>query len=79
MKCVVFVFAILQITTLESNIIDVDDILSKDFMPENLLVLENPPKFAEQFNNSTLDQDELRTKNLDGTINNALSTMGFHR
>lgn len=62
-----------------SNVIDVDDILSKDFMPGSILVLENPAKLAQQFDNVTVDENRAATKELDGSFNNAFSTMGFHR
>lgn len=67
------------VAVLASNVIDVDDILSKDFMPASLLVLENPKQLVRQFDNVTLDKNAARTEELDGSFNNAFSTMGFHR
>lgn len=75
----VFLTYLFGLTVWAGNVIDVDDILSKDFMPGSLLVLENPQQLALQFGNVTLDENRARTEELDGSFNNAISTMGFHR
>ncbi|XP_071055701.1 uncharacterized protein [Onthophagus taurus] len=49
------------------NVIDVDDILSDDLMPGNLLMLENA--------NGSDTKDNITT----GSLNDAMSTMDFHR
>nr|XP_022909414.1 uncharacterized protein LOC111420619 [Onthophagus taurus] len=49
------------------NVIDVDDILSDDLMPGNLLMLENA--------NRSDTKDNITT----GSLNDAMSTMDFHR
>lgn len=54
------------------NVIEVDDILSADFMPGRLLVLENPRQ-------ADLNEYENATSADDGSVNAALSTMGYHR
>lgn len=57
------------------TILDVNDILSSDLMPGSLLLLENPEEYAKDLINTTKQQ----SKRLDGTFQNAFSTMGFHR
>lgn len=59
------------------NVIEVDDILSPDFMPGNLLILENPQQRSRSnvYENITVS-DEVQK---DGSVNAALSTMGYHR
>lgn len=67
--------------TLSDNVIEVDDILSADFMPANLLVLENPQQRTNNYKNASLDDvQEARNKaSFDGSVDAALSTMGYHR
>lgn len=60
-----------------NNVIDVDDILSADYMPETLMVLENPEKNVNTFNETTYKEDPV--KRLDGSFFNAMETMGYHR
>lgn len=59
------------------NIIDVDDILSESFMPSNLLMLESPENG--KFPNTTAYGANLRKRALTGSLDEAVSTMGFHR
>lgn len=61
--------------------IDVNDILSPDYMPGSLLLLENLDNDHEGFDNVTsrgarLDED-FSTEN--GSFSAAFSTMGYHR
>lgn len=67
--------------SLSENVIEVDDILSADFMPGNLLVLENPQQRSNEYKNASLDDlQQARNKaNFDGGVDAALSTMGYHR
>ncbi|GJQ74260.1 hypothetical protein Trydic_g19161 [Trypoxylus dichotomus] len=58
------------------NIIDVDDILSENFMPSTLLLLENPE--TRTFHNVTSDI-HFEDNDVTGTIKEAISLMGFHR
>lgn len=62
------------ISILCNNVIDVDDILSIDYMPGSLFLLENAPNYRND--TSALKNDTL---DLTGKFNEALSTMGFHR
>ncbi|KAK9754888.1 hypothetical protein QE152_g844 [Popillia japonica] len=59
------------------NVIDVDDILSESFMPGSLLMLETPENAG--FANITSANSKFKKKPLTGTIDEAISTMGFHR
>lgn len=74
------------------NVIDVDDILSAEFMPGSLLMLENPEESVKILTNSSHDyhlHPESRGDNTtlskhasvgtDGGIMDALNTMVFHR
>lgn len=63
------------------NVIDVDDILSADFMPGNLLVLENPQQRTAEYKNSSTNyiNGETQVVNSDGSVDAALTTMGYHR
>lgn len=57
-----------------------DDILSADFMPGNLLVLENPQQRSNEIKNTSFNNSEHSLgENLDGTVDAALTTMGYHR
>lgn len=68
-----------MISTLNANnVIDVDDILSEDFMPGNLLMLEHPETSSNNFNKSVDDFLHMK-KPLDGSFDRAMQTMGFHR
>lgn len=60
------------------NIIDVDDILSSDFMPGSLLMLETPDGYENVYENSSVDEASLLSKS-DGGVDAALTTMGYHR
>ncbi|KAK5649377.1 hypothetical protein RI129_000406 [Pyrocoelia pectoralis] len=55
------------------SVIDLSDILNVDYMPGSLLVLENPEEISTE-NTTTVDTFEHH-----GTINDALTTMNFHR
>lgn len=61
-----------------NNVIDVDDILSIDFMPGSLLLLENTSgsDHLKNLTNLTVNEDY---DNITGRFNDAFSTMGFHR
>ncbi|CAH1161117.1 unnamed protein product [Phyllotreta striolata] len=54
------------------NAIILDDILSKDYMPGTLLMLENPKEIVNNTNESTRVHH-------DGTLIKAISTMDYHR
>lgn len=69
-----FIIIFLCGKVLSENVIEVDDILSADFMPGNLLVLENPQERSVDFKNASFYEIR-KANNLDG----ALSTMGYHR
>lgn len=58
------------------NVIDVDDILSEDFMPGTLLMLENPKGAAKNFNESIIELSDMTG---DGSFGYAMETMGYHR
>lgn len=60
-----------------ANVIDMDDILSVDYMPGSLLMLENPESYA--FINSSGKQVNDHFENIGGKFENAFETMGFHR
>lgn len=71
------ILVIIDLTlVLSYNIIDVDDILSDDFMPGTLLMLENPQNSVKNFNETF---GESVPQILDGSFNKAMETMGFHR
>lgn len=60
------------------NIIDMDDILSADFMPGSLLLLENPQQRSIGYTNSSTN-NSVESVNGDGGVDAALTTMGYHR
>lgn len=60
-----------------SNVIDVDDILSIDYMPGSLLMLENPDNKENYLNSSVSPKNENLVRS--GLFNEAFSTMGYHR
>ncbi|XP_050512971.1 uncharacterized protein LOC126888653 [Diabrotica virgifera virgifera] len=61
------------------NAIALDDILSEDYMPTTLLMLENP-KIIRKYENSTADSKIDKTiLGLDGSLGKAMETMDFHR
>lgn len=62
------------------NAIEIDDILSVDFMPGKLLVLENPQQRSSCSDSVNLNNTEpVFGANFDGSVDKALSTMGYHR
>ncbi|CAH1374090.1 unnamed protein product [Tenebrio molitor] len=72
---IVVLLKVVQIAT--NNIIDVDDILAEDYMPGTLLMLENPKGAIRNFNDSV--GGDLTSREGDGTFDEAMETMGFHR
>lgn len=62
----------------ETNVIDMDDILSENYMPGTLLVLENPSQGVTRFNGSTKNVQTME-RTTDGSSRSALKTMSFHR
>lgn len=59
---------------LSGNVIDVDDILSENYMPGNLLVL-NGPLNSSRFN----DGSDFSIMATSGSFGNAVMTMEYHR
>lgn len=72
-KMLLLIVLSICVETLSDNVIEVDDILSADFMPANLLVLENPQQRSNDYKNAS------NKGSFDGTVDAALSTMGYHR
>ncbi|CAG9834059.1 unnamed protein product [Diabrotica balteata] len=61
------------------NAIALDDILSEDYMPTTLLMLENP-KIISKYENSTASGNiNKNILGLDGSLGKAMETMDFHR
>lgn len=78
MKIIKYLFIINVALILCNNVIDVDDILSIDYMPGSLLLLENPGG-SEQLKSITNLTGNHGYDNITGNFNQAFSTMGFHR
>ncbi|KAL3276642.1 hypothetical protein HHI36_012014 [Cryptolaemus montrouzieri] len=55
------------------NVIDVDDLLSPDYMPTTLMMLENPMR------NETKKYPNTTTTKSDGSLDKAILTMEYHR
>nr|CAI5825244.1 unnamed protein product [Callosobruchus analis] len=66
----------LEIVHCSENIIDVNDILSEDLMPASLLIWENPEKARKSGNESATEVTGFK---VDGSLMNAMETMGYHR
>lgn len=80
---IVFLGTLSEVLTGEalSNSILLDDILSEDYMPGTLLMLENP-KGINKFDNNYTEynqEDDRDYPKLDGTFRKAMETMDFHR
>lgn len=61
-------------------VIDVDDILSPNYMPTSLLMLENPETMDAQFVNSSVNvKKKYDAPAFGGKFDDAFATMGFHR
>ena len=62
--------------------LDVNDILSENLMPANLMMLEGNSESLRNITETSLDTEfQCATKDLvdDGTLNTAFSTISFHR
>ena len=59
---------------LSGNVIDVDDILSENYMPGNLMVL-NGPLNGSRFN----DESDFSIMATSGNFGSAIMTMEYHR
>nr|CAH7730163.1 unnamed protein product [Callosobruchus chinensis] len=66
----------LELVRSSEDIIDVNDILSEDLMPTSLLIWEDPEKARKSNNGSA---SEVTRFKVDGSLTNAMDTMGFHR
>lgn len=78
MILIIFLFITFNLILIScNNVIDVDDILSIDYMPARLFVLENPESGVNYKNESYLYQND--TEEMSGKFNEAFSTMGYHR
>ncbi|VEN56194.1 unnamed protein product [Callosobruchus maculatus] len=66
----------LEMARSSEDIIDVNDILSEDLMPTSLLVWEDPEKARTSYNESSSEVTKFK---VDGSLTNAMETMGFHR
>lgn len=78
LKIKYFSILINVLSVLCDNVIDVDDILSIDYMPGRLLLLENPGNEG-NYKNETTSYDNETFDNMTGTFNDAYFTMGYHR
>lgn len=78
LNSVLFYF-ILFLKRFSCSVIDVDDILSVDFMPSALLMLESPENGTNSFNKTLSSLENSVLTKSDGSFDNAMHTMNFHR